>query len=319
MQLSSEQVKAALPWQDLVNALRDIFTQTVVSPVRHHHVLNVPKEKDAMLLLMPAWLEGQYCGVKQVFVFPSNNDKGLPGLTSNYLLSSGKTGATLAQLEGNELTSRRTAAASALASTYLSKQDASKLLMVGAGRMARNLIEAHSAVRPIQQISVFNRNIEGAQSLVDELLAQGLDAKVCDHKSLAEVAAQADIISCATMSKEPIIKGEWLSPGCHLDLVGGFTPDMQEADNHASIKANVFVDTRQGALSEAGDIIIPIKAGDLTESDIQAELTELCTGAHLGRFAYQDPENAITLFKSVGDSREDLAAAILAYHKATSP
>ena len=312
MQLSSEQVKAALPWHDLVDALRDIFTRNVVSPVRHHHVLNVPHEQDATLLLMPAWLEGEYCGVKQVFVFPSNNEKGLPGLTSNYLLSSGTTGETLAQLEGNELTSRRTAAASALASVYLSNIDASKLLMVGSGRMARNLIAAHRAVRPLQQISVYNHNIEGAQKLVNELIAEGINAKVCTQEQLPNVAAQADIISCATMSKEPIIKGEWLSAGCHLDLVGGFTPEMQEADNAALKKAKIFVDTRAGALSEAGDIIIPLIAGDIKEDDIQAELTELCSETHLGRLEYKDPDKTITLFKSVGDSREDLAAAILA-------
>ena len=312
MQLSAEQVRSALPWHDLVEALRDIFTRKVISPVRHHHVLNVPYEQDATLLLMPAWIEGEYCGVKQVFVFPSNNEKGLPGLTSNYLLSSGKTGETLAQLEGNELTSRRTAAASALASVYLSNIDASKLLMVGAGRMARNLIAAHRAVRPIMEISIYNRNLDSAQKLVNELSKEGIHAKVCSQKELPKVASQADIISCATMSKEPIIKGEWLSPGCHLDLVGGFTPEMQEADNDALKKAHIFVDTRAGALSEAGDIIIPMIAGDILEQDIQAELTELCSETHLGRLEFQDPENAITLFKSVGDSREDLAAAILA-------
>ncbi|KJZ15414.1 ornithine cyclodeaminase [Marinomonas sp. S3726] len=313
MQLSAQEVKAALPWQDLVEALRDIFTRKVTSPVRHHHVLNVPQEKDAMLLLMPAWLEGEYCGVKQVFVFPSNNDKGLPGLTSNYLLSSGKTGANLAQLEGNELTSRRTAAASALASSYLSRQDASRLLMVGSGRMARNLIAAHRSVRSITHVSVYNRNLAGAEKLVEDLIEAGITAKVCRPDELAQEAANADIISCATMSKEPIIKGDWLNPGCHLDLVGGFTPEMQEADNAALKKAKVFVDTRAGALSEAGDIIIPLKAGVIQKEDIQAEFTELCSNAHKGRNAYPDAEKIITVFKSVGDSREDLAAAILAY------
>ena len=311
MQLSAEQVKAALPWYDLVDALRDIFTRKVISPVRHHHVLNVPNEQDATLLLMPAWLEGEYCGVKQVFVFPSNNEKGLPGLTSNYLLSSAKTGETLIQLDGNELTSRRTAAASALASVYLSRIDATKLLMVGSGRMARNLIAAHRAVRPLQEISVYNRNIEGAKKLVNELKLEGIDATVCTLEELPEVAAQAHIISCATMSKQPIIKGDWISPGCHLDLVGGFTPEMQEADNLALKKAHIFVDTRAGALSEAGDIIIPLVAGDISEDDIQAELSELCSETHIGRLEFKDPDMAITLFKSVGDSREDLAAAIL--------
>ena len=313
MQLSAQEVKAALPWQDLVEALRDIFTRKVTSPVRHHHVLNVPQEKDAMLLLMPAWLEGEYCGVKQVFVFPSNNDKGLPGLTSNYLLSSGKTGANLAQLEGNELTSRRTAAASALASSYLSRQDASRLLMVGSGRMARNLIAAHRSVRPITHVSVYNRNLAGAEKLVEELIQAGITAWVCKPDELAQEAASADIISCATMSKEPIIKGDWLSSGCHLDLVGGFTPEMQEADNAALKKAKVFVDTRAGAFSEAGDIIIPLEAGVIQKEDIQAEFTELCSNTHKGRNAYSNPKEIITVFKSVGDSREDLAAAILAY------
>ncbi len=313
MQLNADQVAAALPWETLIPALQDIFTREVCAPVRHHHSLNVPQEPEATLLLMPAWLEGEFLGIKQVNVFPGNNARNMPGLSSHYLLSCGKTGQHLAQLEGNELTARRTAAASALASQLLSREDASEMLMVGAGRMARRLIPAHMSVRPIKTVSVWDRNEQASEALVAELQAQNIDARICGADQLQSCAAQADIISCATMATEPVIQGCWLKPGAHLDLVGSFTPTMRETDNEALIRGAVFVDTRAGALSETGDLIIPINEGAFSAEAIVAEFSELCSGAHSGRSGLTDAENAITVFKSVGDSREDLAAAILAY------
>jgi len=313
MQLNAIQVREALPWDRLIEALNDIFTKQVCAPVRHHHSINVPNEPQATLLLMPAWLEGEYLGVKLVNVFPGNNRHGLPGLNSNYILSSGQTGEPLAQLDANELTARRTAAASAMASGFLSRADASDLLMVGAGRMARYLIPAHMSVRPIRKVTIWNRNEAEAIALADELKAQGVDAQSCPPDQLESAANRADIISCATLSTTPLIKGEWLKPGAHLDLVGSFTPTMRETDNDAMQNCSVFVDVRAGALSETGDLIIPIREGAITEDSIVAEFTELCSGRHKGRAGLEDPQQAITLFKSVGDAREDLAAAILAY------
>lgn len=314
MQLNADQVQNALPWDSLIDALRDIFARADVrSPIRHHHSLEVPGEPTATLLLMPAWIEGEYLGVKQVSVFPGNNARNLPGLNSHYMLSCGRTGRPLAMLDGNELTARRTAAASALASRFLSRADASHLLMVGAGRMARRLIPAHMSVRPIRSVQVWDRHEAVSAALVAELTACGIDARVCRVDRLQEAVATADIISCATMASEPLVFGDWLKPGAHLDLVGSFTPDMRETDNVAMQRCAVFVDTRAGALSESGDLIMPIREGAIGAEKIVAELAELCRGQHAGRAALADADKALTLFKSVGDSREDLAAAILAF------
>lgn len=314
MQLNAEQVRDALPWNLIIESLRDIFARDdVCSPVRHHHGVEVPGEAEATLLLMPAWIPGEYLGVKQVNVFPGNSARNMPGLSSHYLLSCGKTGNSLALLEGNELTARRTAAASAMASQYLSREDSRELLMVGAGRMARRLIPAHLSVRPISRVSVWDRKEASAEALVTELRSAGIDARVCPSDQLQQAASDADIISCATLATAPLVQGDWLKPGAHLDLVGSFTPTMRETDNSAMQRCAIFVDTRAGALSETGDLIIPIREGAITADSIHAEFSELCRGLHAGRAALADPDNGITLFKSVGDSREDLAAAILAY------
>jgi ornithine cyclodeaminase len=312
MILDQQKTAEALPWKELIDCLDKIFTQTVNSPVRHHHNMKVPGDPDATLLLMPAWIEGEYSGVKIVNVFPGNNKRGLAGLTGHYLLSCGKTGRLFLQLDGNELTSRRTAAVSALASRYLSREDTNSMLMVGTGRMARYLIPAHMSVRPIEVVHVWGRNPDSAQHLVEELRVDGINAHICLPENLQKVAQQVDLISCATMATEPLIMGEWLSAGAHLDLVGSFTPKMRETNNAAMQIGAVFVDTRAGAFSETGDILIPISEGAITEESIVAEFFDLCSGQHRGRADLVNSDKAITVFKSVGAAIEDLAAAILA-------
>ena len=311
--LGSEQLKAKLPWLELIDAIDAVFTSEVIEPLRHQHDLNVPNEPTASLLLKPAWIEGEYLGVKQVTIFPGNSARGLPGLNGSYLLSSAKTGEPLLQVDADELTARRTAAASALASRYLSRADSHKLLLIGSGRLARELVYAHSAVRPIDQIEVWSRNQQSAEKLVATFVAEGLPATVCTNADLAYSAASADIISCATMSTQAIILGEWLAPGTHLDLVGGFKPDMRETDDAAVQKSAVFVDTRLAAIVEAGDLTQPIQNGAFDKNHVVAELSELSGKQHEGRSQLKDSDQQITLFKSVGAAREDLAAAILAY------
>lgn len=311
--LDAEQLARALPWPALIDALDRVFTVDVTEPVRHHHTMKVPGEPDATLLLMPAWIEGAYLGVKQVNVFPGNSSRNQPALSSVYLLSSAQTGEPLLQLDANILTSRRTAAASALASRYLSRSDATSLLMVGAGRMASALVEAHCAVRPIERVLVWNRHDAGAHRLVDSLQAAGINASHCPQAQLPERAGEVDIISCATMATLPVLQGEWLQPGVHIDLVGAFRPDMRETDDQLIERASIFVDTRAGALAEAGDLLQAQAAGAFKPDDVIAEFSELCSGRHRGRSALPDANSQITLFKSVGAAREDLAAAILAY------
>jgi ornithine cyclodeaminase len=313
--INAIQLQELLPWDQLIDALDNIFVKNVVEPVRHHHTINVPGDPQATLLLMPVWIEGEYLGVKQVAVFPGNSKRGQPGLNGSYLLSSAKTGEPLLQLDANELTARRTAAASALASRYLSRSDSRKLLMIGSGRLARALIDAHCAVRPIERIQVWSRTKQSAEKLVRELIAEGKSATVCQQKDLPKCIAEADIISCATMSNEAIILGEYLQTGVHLDLVGAFRPDMRETDDLAVQKSSVFVDTRAGALAEAGDLTHAIASGAFKVNQVVAEFSELCGEKHKGRSGLSDSDQQITLFKSVGAAREDLAAAILAYEK----
>jgi len=315
--LDARELEARLPWPALIDALADIFSREVNEPIRHHHTIPVPGEADATLLLMPAWLEGQCFGVKQVAVFPGNSLRGKPALNGSYLLSDARNGEPLLQLDADALTARRTAAASALASRYLSHANSSCLLMMGAGRLARALVDAHHAVRPIEAIHIWSRSTESAETLVNQLQQQGLNAQHCPQEKLPEIANKADIISCATLAQDPIIQGDCLSPGTHLDLVGAFRPDMREVDDTAVRQSSVFVDTRDGALSEAGDLLLAMASGAFKPEQVVAELTDLCRDLHPGRQGLTDPESAITLFKSVGAAREDLAAAMLAYYAGT--
>lgn len=304
--LDSAETRNALPFPQLIDALRAIFTGGGAAPPRHHHDMEVPGEAAATLLLMPAWVAGRYFGVKMVSVFPGNGARGLPAIFGSYLLSSGLTGELLAVMDGGELTARRTAAASALASSYLSRPDASTMLMVGTGRLSLNLIEAHAVVRPLSRVLIWGRDRAKAQAIAQDAAGFGLDVETV--ADLEAAARQADIISCATLSEQPLIHGDWLKPGAHLDLVGAFKPSMRESDDRAVARASLFVDTYEGAMSEAGDILQPLNAGVIDRNALKADLAELCGGLKTGRTSADE----ITLFKSVGASIEDLAGAILA-------
>ena len=300
-------VRQALEWPPLIEALRSMFREGCVMPVRHHHQVAVPDRPDATLLLMPAWLPGRYVGVKLVNVFPGNAQQGLPAVQASYFLSDGNTGRALAVLDGNELTARRTAAASALAAGYLARPDARRLLIVGTGTLAPNLAAAHAVLRPLSEIRIWGRDHGKATALAGTLSRQGLPAEPAGD--LEAAVRWADVVSCATLASQPLICGDWLAPGAHLDLVGGFRPDMREADDAAVQRATVFVDTRDGAMTEAGDIVQPLANGTLSPGEIAADLYDLTAGRHAGRASADE----VTLFKSVGAALEDLAAAMLVF------
>ncbi len=305
--LNQEETRRALPWPALIDAIESMFKGGCVMPVRHHHDVEVPGENAATLLMMPAWVPGSYMGVKILSVFPDNSLRSLPAIFGTYLLSSGKTGEMLAAIEGGELTARRTAATSALAAKYLARKDASSMLMVGTGRLSLNLMQAHATIRPLTSFHIWGRNLSVAEKAAEEARQLGFDAKACTD--LEQAARAADIISCATLSQQPLIKGEWLKPGAHLDLVGAFKPSMRESDDVAVKRASLYVDTFEGALKEGGDIVQPLEAGIITRGDLHAELSDLVSGRYQGRSS----DDEITLFKSVGAALEDLAGAILAY------
>jgi len=322
--LSAAEIDAALDDLTLIDRLDALFRMGCEMPTRHHHPIREPlgpHSADAMLLLMPAWTTGRpgrapgRVGVKVVTVFPDNGKRSLPSIYGQYLLLDGSTGATLALLDGTMLTKRRTACASGLASRYLSRSDASRLLMIGTGALAPELIRVHGKVRPIREVAIWGRTAAHA-----EALAAGLSASlpetwgrpvsvraVSDRKAAIE---EADIISCATLSREPLVEGQWLRAGQHLDLVGAFTPQMRESDDRAVQRARLYVDTRAGALKEGGDIVQAIASGAVGEDDVIGDLFELARGQQAGRLA--GDATSITLFKSVGAALEDLAAAELA-------
>lgn len=306
--LSENQTRDALPFAELIDSLGAMFKSGCAMPVRHHHDMEVPGEADATMLLMPAWVPGRYSGVKIAHVVPGNADRGLPAVSASYLLSDGATGEALALVDGGELTARRTAAASALAARYLARSDAQHLVVVGTGRLSVNLVQAHAVVRPINKVTIWGRSLEKAASVARKVSEEtGITASATSD--LESACRSADIISAATLSNEPLIKGEWLAPGSHVDLVGAFKPTMRESDDEAIRRSNVFVDTIEGCAKEGGDIVQPLAAGILKKEDILSDLYGLTRGKHPGRTS----EDEITLFKSVGAALEDLAGAILAY------
>jgi ornithine cyclodeaminase len=309
--VSAAEVAEALPWEPLVQRLAHTFREGVESPPRHHHAMHRP-DGEATLLLMPAWEKAGYIGVKMVNVFPQNADHGLPAIAGVYLLSEGAHGRPLACLDGSELTRRRTAAASALAARELAREDAETLLVVGTGKLAPMVIEAHAAVCPIRRVRIWGRSAEKAEALAAEYADRFETSAVSD---LEAATREADTVSCVTLSTAPLIRGAWLTPGTHLDLIGAFRPSMREADADCLARSEVFVDTYAGARGEAGDILQAIEEGAFVFDDICAELAELLRGEKPGR---SSPE-AITLFKSVGASLEDLAAAIEAWERLEPP
>jgi ornithine cyclodeaminase len=260
------------------------------------------------LLLMPAWAAGGL-GVKIVTVFPGNRARGLASVSALYLLLDGTTGHPLALIDGEALTLRRTAAASALAATYLARPDSKRLLVVGTGALAPYMAAAHCAVRPMERVLVWGRSAGHARATVARLVAGGLPAEACGD--LAAGLAAADIVTCATTAREPIVRGALVQPGTHVDLVGAFTPEMRESDDELVKRAEVFVDTFAGALKEAGDLTQAIAAGVIGREHVRAELADLVTGRHAGRSAAE----AVTVFKSVGTALEDLCAARLVYDR----
>ena len=306
--ITADQVRAALPYPALIDALRRAFASAdqVQVPRRHAHGL----DNDTTLLLMPAW-HHQQLGVKLVTVVPNNRQHDLPTVHALYVLFNTTTGAPLAMIDGEVLTLRRTAAVSALASSFLSRVDSSSLLMVGTGRLAPEMVIAHCTARPIEQVVVWGRNQRKAEETIRRLRDAGLPDQVSiqTEASLAAACASVDVICCATTSTVPLLRVEWIKPGTHIDLVGGFRPHMREADDALMTSAALFVDTREGALAEAGDLLQPMQAGLLSAAAIRAELAGLASASNPGRLSNEE----ITLFKSVGNGLADLAAAELAY------
>jgi ornithine cyclodeaminase/alanine dehydrogenase-like protein (mu-crystallin family) len=293
----ADEVHQLLPYLDLVDAMAEGHLQV---PAEVRRVVYGPAGSEQTFLGLPAWQPGQAIGVKLVTVFPGNLARGLPSVQAVYVLFDGQSGSPVAIVDGTALTYRKTACDSALGSRFLSRPDAATLLMVGAGGLAPHLVAAHRAVRPsIDRVLIWNRTRERAETLA----ARVEGAAVVDD--LERAAGEADIISTATMSPDPLIAGSWLRPGTHLDLVGAFTPTTREIDDEAIRRGSVYVDSRLAAIEECGDLVIAFQHGILRIEDIRGDLFELCRGSVAGR----QSEDEITVFENGGGGHLDLMAA----------
>jgi alanine dehydrogenase len=319
--VSAAEIDAALSFPALIEALRRAFAAKLIAPERHHHIIGRGKETTGTLLLMPAWAsaagEPSFLATKLATVFPGNAARGRPSVYATVILLDGGTGEPLATMDGTRLTLWRTAASSALAASYLARPDASRLVMVGAGALAPFLIRAHCAVRPIREVVIWNHNGARAGEIAKLMMAQhGFegaaqpDAKpetprIAVADDLEAACRAADIVSCATMARAPVVQGDWLAAGAHLDLVGAYNLEMREADDQALRRARVFIDT-PAALTEGGDVAVALRDGAIDAAQVRGDLAGLVAGSVEGRSGPSD----ITLFKSIGTAIEDLAAAV---------
>ena len=303
--ITNDFIESHTDFGQLIDTLRVGFKENhVETPMRHHHDYPNPKEDiESTLLLMPSWEAGTDIGVKIVSVNPNNGKYDLPSIQGTYLYLNAHTGSLNAIFDAKALTAKRTAAASALAASYLAHPKASTLLMLGTGVLSANLIKAHATVRPIDKVYIWGRNF--GKALKVARIFEKEDIEVIAIKEYDSYIQECDIISTATLSKDPLVDGSKLRKGQHLDLVGAYRKDMREADDASVLKSSIFLDTFQGGLKESGDIVIPLQKGILKEEDIKADLFVLCGGRHPGR----ENLDEITFFKSVGHASEDLFGA----------
>lgn len=304
--LDGQEIRELVSMSQLIESLRSAFAGDVTTPARQFSPIP-GGSGERLLLCMPAFGADGGGAVKLVTLFPDNRARGLPTIQATLVVFS-QAGAPVAMLDGAMVTRLRTGAASALASSYLSRPDSSHLLVIGTGALAPYMALGHCSVRPIRRVSVSGRDERRAQATAAEIRTLvGKEVAVKVAGSREDAVGAADIISCATSSPEPLVAGKWLRPGTFLDLVGSFTPQRREVDDEAVLRSRVFVDTLAGALAEAGDLLHPLRRGVIDRRRIEGELADLVSGRVSGR----REQDEIILFKSVGTAIEDLAAAQL--------
>jgi ornithine cyclodeaminase len=311
--LGPQEVADGLPYGDLVESLRQIYQADGMTAKRD--LIDLTDLSDAegtCMAFMPAWGPGHDLTAKIFTLFPTNREKGLPTIHAIIFVFDPSNGSLKAIVDGTEVTRRRTACMSALAADYLARQDCSQLLVCGAGALAPHAALAHASVRPIECIEIWARREEAAETMVAFLQSQRGDLEVRIATDLSEACRRADIVSCQTSSPNPIVFGDWITAGTHLDFVGSHDPNRRECDDEVARVSKIYVDVMETAMREAGDILIPLRSGIITKSQIIGDLSDLTRGIVNGRTSAEE----ITLFKSTGSSLADLAAAELAVKNA---
>ena len=302
--IDAAQMRAVTSYPDLVEWLRESHLDTI--DAMDDLLMTQPGAANGAdtLLIRAAWQRGKQIGVKLVTVFPANAGGALPSIQAVYMLFDGENGKPLASLDGTELTYWKTAADSALGTRFLAREDAKALCIIGAGAQAPHLVRAHCAVRPsIERVTIWNRTHAKAEALAAAAPVEGVAFEATTDIEAA--CRGADIITAATAAEAPLVLGEWLEPGQHLDLVGGYKPEMREADTEAFVRARVFVDARETTVGICGDLLEPVKEGRFSADRIEGDLFDLCrTGLPSPRAA-----DDITLFKNGGGGHLDLMTA----------
>ena len=307
--ISAESIKNNFSVKSLIDEIELIYKKDSKVPLRHIHNIDYLKKDNNsnQFMLMPAFLNKEDFGIKLLNVFPSNPLFGMPRINALYVLFNSKNGKVKAVLDGRELTNQRTAAMSAIASKYLSKINSKKLLVLGTGALVPYMIKAHCYVRPIEEIFIWGRNYNKAQSIVNQF--QNNDIKISVVKNLEKACGEADIITSVTSAKKEFIFGSWLNKDAHIDLVGAHTKSMAELEPYGFSLGSIYVDNMKAVLEEAGDLINAINLGFIVKNNIKADVKELIKN---NKFMRNDNKE-ITIYKSVGDALSDLAAARLAY------
>ncbi len=253
------------------------------------------------------WQPEKAVGAKVITVFPRNNQsREWPSIQAVYILFEGVNGTPIACLDGTALTWLKTASDSALGSRLLSRENIESMLMIGAGQMAPHLVSAHCETRPsLKQVYIWNRTADKAINLCHSLAAKFSQISFTAAAEIEAGVRQADLICSAIGCEEPIIQGEWLKPGAHVDLIGAYTAEMREADDECLRRGSLFVDARETTIHQIGELMIPLASAVISENDVLADLSDLCQQRHPGR----QSEDEITVFKNGGGGHLDLMCA----------
>ncbi|MFK7788303.1 MAG: ornithine cyclodeaminase family protein [Phycisphaeraceae bacterium] len=309
--LSAEDVHAALAYPDLVDALQSAYAGSFSMPPRQVFLLDdEPSNHDAFAVL-PSWND-ELIAVKSFTYFPDNPKPEYASLYSKILLFDRKHGEPLALVDGTSVTFWRTAGISGLASRLLSREDSKTLLLLGTGNLAPYIIKAQLSVRPIDRVMVWGRTPENAQAIAEQSASENESVRFEVADDLEAACSDADIIVSATGSHEPLVLGDWVTPGTHTDFIGNHHATKRECDTALVVKSKVYADSYVNCFKEAGELLVPIAEGAITKDHVVGELTEMCSGA----VKLRDSDDEVTLFKSIGMALSDLVGAGAAYRSA---
>lgn len=311
---NKEKIASLLPMKECIDVMEKMFRSLVsgecLQPLRN--IMRLP-DGNGVLGLMPGHAEQLgVMGVKVISVFHANSESGLPSHQGVVMLFDAKNGQPLMLFDALEITAIRTAAASAVATKFLAQEKSSTLAIIGSGEQAKRHLEAISLVRKIEQVHLWSRNEKNAKNFASELSGK-YKVPIQIKENVQDAVKNADIICTVTASKEPVVMGEWIGPGTHINAVGSSTPFSRELDTTAILRSKLFTDRYESLFNEAGDFLIPKKEGAVTDDHVKAEIGEVISGTKKGR----EHDEEITVFKSLGIAAEDIFSAYHIYRKMT--